>query len=95
LRAWLAPAQLPSERDVGRHCRYNAATGRYRIWDAVTSNWLSGHYEGLNNVCYHVGWTYYDGVDYDKNDWVRSSSMIWQCWGAALWPAWGWGRLRQ
>jgi hypothetical protein len=77
LRAWLASARLPSERDAGRRCRYNDATSRARIWDGVGLNWLSGHISAVNNVCYHEGWTYYDGVDYDKNDWVCSSSRLW------------------
>ena len=49
---------------------------RYRIFDGVGINWLSGFHSGESGIAYHNGWaTTNTSVDVHGNDWVFSTDQ--------------------
>ena len=65
---------LPSTYTLFHVTRYNNGT-RGRIFDGVTSNWLSGFHGNKAGVAYHDGWITSSGTDYHGFDWVISTDQ--------------------
>jgi len=64
---------LPSTYTLFHVTRYNNGT-RGRIFDGVTSNWLSGFHGNKAGVAYHNGWIT-PTTDYHGFDWVISTDQ--------------------
>ena len=65
---------LPSTYTLFHVTRYNNGT-RGRIFDGVTSNWLSGFHGNKAGVAYHNGWITSSSTDYHGFDWVISTDQ--------------------
>lgn len=63
---------LPSTYTLFHVTRYNGTEGR--VFDGVTSNWLSGFHGGKAGVAYHDGWITAQ-TDHHGTDWVISTDQ--------------------
>lgn len=76
-------AILPSTYTLFHVSRYNFAigvtggdsTGRGRIFDGVTANWLSGFWNGGSGKAFHDGWLTDSSTDYHGNYWVANTDQ--------------------
>lgn len=66
-------AILPSTYTLFHVTRYTGGT-KARIFDGLTSNWLSGFWGGAAGVAYHDGWLT-DQTDRHGNNWVISTDQ--------------------
>lgn len=66
-------AILPSTYTLFHVARYTGGTRR-RIFDGISSNWLSGFWGGASGVAYHEGWLT-NQVDRHGNNWVISTDQ--------------------
>jgi hypothetical protein len=76
-------AVLPATFTLFHVSRYNLAigtgggdaAGRGRIFDGVSTNWLSGFWNGGSGKAFHDGWITASDTDYHGNYWVANTDQ--------------------
>jgi len=67
-------AILPSTFTLFHVARYNGANKK-RIFDGLTSNWLSGFWSGNAGTAYHDGWITASNANHHGTNWVISTDQ--------------------
>jgi len=60
---------------VARYYNPTGSPTRKRIFDGVTSNWLSGFHDGKSGIAYHNGWLTQTSEDIHGDNWLISTDQ--------------------